>query len=198
MTRFRLLILLASVAIALVGYFFMGRPGLGDLPMAARQDKLAEKIRLAPESLTQAETLSRLEAALVEDPKAPEPHYFIGRMMESEGRYEEAARAYQSALRRDEDYVPALVALGDVLFENSGRVDTETRAFYRRAYELDATQVQAGMRAAMGAAEAGDQATASSEMRAIYEALPDADPRRERFRPMYEAITTPQKQPAPP
>jgi cytochrome c-type biogenesis protein CcmH/NrfG len=44
------------------------------------------------------------------------------------------------------------------------------------------------MRAAMGAAQAGDQEKAEQAMRYIYSRLPEDDPRRERFRPMIEAI----------
>ncbi|HBH45308.1 MAG TPA: hypothetical protein DDY28_12930, partial [Hyphomonas atlantica] len=64
----------------------------------------------------------------------------------------------------------------------------EATRLFAKAYELDETQVRAGMWAAMGAAQAGDQAKAEQAMRYIYSRLPEDDPRRERFAPMIEAL----------
>lgn len=183
-------IILASCLIAgVAGYLAIGEPGMSDAPMDARQAALAEKIRTDPQSLTAAETLSRLEQAMRDNPDAPEPHFFIGEMLRAQGRPEDAMRAYQSALRRNEDYVPALMALADALVELSGgAVGPDATRLYARAYQLDETQVRAGMWAAMGAAQAGDQEKAEQAMRYIYARLPEDDPRRERFRAMIDAI----------
>ena len=171
------------------GYLLVGSPGMGDQPMADRQAGLMEKIRNNPDSLTPAETLSRLEATVKERPDDPQPHFFIGEILRAQGRTSDAARAYQSALRRDNDFVPALVALANALVELSGgSVSPEATRLYARAYELDETQVRAGMWAAMGAAQAGDQEKAEQAMRYIYARLPEDDPRRERFRGMIEAL----------
>lgn len=177
------------LAVGIGGYLMVGRPGMGDLPMSKRQAGLMEKIRNDPDSLTPAETLSRLEATVRERPDEPQPHFFIGEILRAQGRTADAARAYQSALRRDEDFVPALTALADALVELAGgSVSPEAARLYARAYELDETQVRAGMWAAMGAAQAGDQEKAEQAMRYIYSRLPEGDPRRERFRAMIEAI----------
>ena len=110
-------------------------------------------------------------------------------MLRAQNRPDDALRAYQSALRRNPDYVPALVALSDVLVElGGGAVSADATRLYARAYELDETQVRAGMFAAMGAAQAGDQEKAEQAMRYIYARLAEDDPRRERFRAMIEAI----------
>jgi cytochrome c-type biogenesis protein CcmH len=189
MSRTNWLILGAAMAFGAAGYFMIGKPGMADQPMSARQEALAEKIRNDPQSLSAAETLSRLEQAIKDQPTAPEPHFFIGEMLRAQNRPDDALRAYQSALRRDPDYVPALVALGDVLVElGGGAVSSDATRLFARAYELDDTQVRAGMFAAMGAAQAGDQEKAEQAMRYIYARLPEDDPRRERFRAMIEAI----------
>jgi len=189
LSRTNAIILAACLAAGGAGYVAIGKPGMGDQPMSARQAALAEKIRTNPQSLTAAETLSRLEQAMRDNPKAPEPHFFIGEMLRAQGRPEDALRAYQSALRRNEDYVPALVSLADVLVElGGGAVSADATRLYARAYQLDETQVRAGMWAAMGAAQAGDQEKAEQAMRYIYARLPEDDPRRERFRAMIEAI----------
>ena len=189
MTRTNLIISVACLAVAIGGYLLVGSPGMGDQPMADRQVGLMEKVRTDPQSLTPAETLSRLEATVKERPDDPQPHYFIGEILRAEGRTSDAARAYQSALRRDETFVPALLALADSLVDlNNGAVSPEATRLFAKAYELDETQVRAGMWAAMGAAQAGDQEKAEQAMRYIYSRLPEDDPRRERFAPMIEAL----------
>ena len=189
MNRLNLAIIGSCLALGVAGYFVVGKPGMPDDPMSKRQEGLAEKIKTDPMSLTPAETLSRLELATRKDPASPQPHFFIGEMLRAQGRPEDAARAYQSALRRDEDFVPALVALADTLVELSGGgVSPQATRLYGRAYQLDETQVRAGMWAAMGAAQAGDQAKAEQAMRYIYNKLPEDDPRRERFKGMIAAI----------
>jgi cytochrome c-type biogenesis protein CcmH len=189
MNRLNIAIAGVCLAVAVAGYLAVGRPGMPDDPMARRQAGLAEKIANAPETLTPAETLSRLELATQQRPDDPQPHFFIGEMLRAEGRPEDAARAYQSALRRDENFVPALVSLADTLVALSGGgVSPQATRLYGRAYELDQTQVRAGMWAAMGAAQAGEQDKAEQAMRYIYNNLPEGDPRRDRFRAMIDAI----------
>lgn len=189
LTRTNWIILAACLALGIAGYVVTGRPGMADQPMKARQSALAKKIAEDPASLTSAEMLSRLEQTVIDEPDAPEPHFFIGQMLRAQNRPEDALRAYQSALRRNEDFVPALVALADVLVELSdGAVGPDATRLYARAYQLDETQVRAGMWAAMGASQAGDQEKAEQAMRYIYSRLPEDDPRRERFRAMIEAI----------
>jgi cytochrome c-type biogenesis protein CcmH len=189
LSRSNAIILAACLLAGVAGYAVIGQPGMGDQPMSARQAALAEKIRTDPQSLTAAETLSRLEQAMRDNPKAPEPHFFIGEMLRAQGRPDDALRAYQSALRRNEDFVPALVSLADVLVEiGNGAVSPDATRLYARAYQLDETQVRAGMWAAMGAAQAGDQEKAEQAMRYIYARLPEDDPRRERFRAMIDSI----------
>ena len=189
MTRLQAIIVGVCLVLGLAGYAVFGRPGMADLPMKERQAEIMEKIRTAPETLTPAETLARLEQTSIDQPDAPEPQYYIGVIMRQQNRPDDAARAFQSALRRDGAYVPALIGLANVLVElDGGGVSKDAARLYARAYELDPTEVRAGMWAAMGAAQAGDQDKAAEMMRAVFANLPEDDPRRERFAPMLDAI----------
>ncbi|MEH6694708.1 MAG: hypothetical protein V7675_06670 [Hyphomonas sp.] len=189
MTRLQAIIVGLCLVLGIAGYLAFGRPGMADQPMDKRQAEIMEKIRTAPETLTPAETLARLEQTAIDKPDAPEPHYYIGVMLRQQNRPDDAARAFQSALRRDGAYVPALIGLADVLVElDGGGVSVDAARLYARAYELDPTEVRAGMWAAMGAAQAGDQDKAAQMMRAVFANLPEDDPRRERFAPMLDAI----------
>jgi cytochrome c-type biogenesis protein CcmH/NrfG len=197
MTRVQAVILALCLLAGVGGYLVVGRPGMGDQPMDARQEEIMTKIRTAPETLTPAETLARLEQAEIDNPDAPEPHYFIGEMLRAQNRPDDAARAFQSALRRDETFVPALLGLADVLVElDDGQVGKDAARLYARAYELDQTEVRAGMWAAMGAAQAGDQERAAQMMRTVFSRLPEDDPRRERFKAMLDVIGTGETAPA--
>jgi cytochrome c-type biogenesis protein CcmH len=185
----QMIVMAACLVIGVGGYLMLGHPGMDDMPMDKRQHEISEKIRTAPETLTTAEALASLEQAAINQPNAPEPRYYIGEMLRGQNRPDDAARAYQAALRRDETYVPALVGLAQVLVDlGDGQVGPDAARLFARAYELDDTQVRAGMWAAMGAAQAGDQEKAAQMMRAVFAKLPADDPRRERFGAMLDVI----------
>ncbi|MCA8893385.1 MAG: hypothetical protein KDA56_16585, partial [Hyphomonas sp.] len=63
MNRLNIAVAGVCLAVAVAGYLAVGKPGMPDNPMSERQAGLAEKIKNAPETLTPAETLSRLELA---------------------------------------------------------------------------------------------------------------------------------------
>lgn len=135
-------ILLAGAGLAaVVVYFLIGSPGMGDRPMAQRQAELAA---IPPEDLTPGEALSRLEALAQERPESAEPRYLIGMVLAQQGRDDEAVRAYQSALRRDDTHVDALIGLADSLIRLSGgEVTPDIAQILGRAYALDPRQSQA-------------------------------------------------------
>ncbi|MEO0816939.1 MAG: tetratricopeptide repeat protein [Pseudomonadota bacterium] len=152
-------------------YALMGRPGLPDQPMSKRTAELERK---APEDMTSAEWLARLEVLTQERPEDPQPHYFIGQLLANQGRDEDAVRAYQSALRRDNTHVPALLGLGDALLRMSnGEVSPELSALFQRAYQLDRTQLRAGFLVGVADWQAGDEAAAQAYWAEIENGLPE-------------------------
>lgn len=175
MKRFDWALLAIAIVSAALVYVLIGRPGYGDQPMSARAAEIAAK---DPADMTFQEALARLELLIREQPDDPEPHYFIARLMLQQARYEDAIRAFQSALRRDPAHVPSLVGLGDTLVSQSGGgVPVEAASIYTEALRLDPTQVRAGFLIGVSAWQSGNREAADAHWRAYRQALngtPDA------------------------
>lgn len=172
----------AVIAVLLAGfvstlcYVFIGSAGLPDLPYGQR---LAEIQDRDPTQLSPSETLARLEQLVREQPEDPQPHFFIGEMMRAQGREDDAVRAYQSALRRDPGFVPAIVALADSLTRLAGgKVGDEAKRIYARAVALDPGQVRAGFMAGLSDWQSGDRALARTRWQNVANGLSEADPKR--------------------
>ncbi|MEL6957261.1 MAG: hypothetical protein AAFO88_11525, partial [Pseudomonadota bacterium] len=76
-----------AVVLAAAIYIAVGRPGMADQPMSKRTAELERK---APDEMTPAEWLARLEVLTQERPEDPQPHFFIGQMLANQGRDEDA------------------------------------------------------------------------------------------------------------
>ncbi|MEM0984629.1 MAG: tetratricopeptide repeat protein [Pseudomonadota bacterium] len=177
-----------AVLIALTGYLFVGSPGLPDQPITKRAEELAAR---DPSELTGAEMLARLERMTQTRPDDPEPHFFIGQFLMNRGREPDAVRAFQSALRRDANYVPALVGLGDAFVSlSNGSVGPEAQQLYAEAYGRDPSQLRAGFRAGLAFWQSGNSADALRTWSAIEARLPDGSPEQARWREQVASITS--------
>ena len=108
----------------LVAYALAGSPSVADMPYLKRQAEISE---IEPGEMNLAETLSRLGHLAQTRSDDPQPHVFIGDLMKSQRRFEEAIRAYQSALRRDDAFIPALTGLADTLTQqDNGQISEQT------------------------------------------------------------------------
>ena len=166
----------AAVALAGVAYFFKGRPLLPDQPFSAREAEIAAR---PADELLPGEMLARLQKTARERPDEPEPQYYIGVLLRAQGRTDDALRAFQSALRRDSEYIPALIGLADAVVTRDGGMITEPAArLYDRAWRLDNSEIRAGILAAMPAYEAGDLQAAQAHWEKVFADLPADDPRR--------------------
>lgn len=172
---------LTAGAVLLAGliYLMIGRPGFADQPMAKRTAELEQK---APEDMTPDEWLARLEVLTRQRPEDPQPHYFIGQVLADQGRQEDAVRAYQSALRRDNTHVPALLGLGNaLLIMSNGDVSPELAELFKRAFQLDPRQLRAGFLVGVADWQAGDEAGAQAHWATIETALAEGSREREGF-----------------
>ena len=72
---------------------------------------------------------------VLHDPLTPEEHVTLGLTYEIEGRLEMAVQEYESALKQQQGYAPALIGLGNLAFERGEVSEAET--FYREALATD-------------------------------------------------------------
>jgi len=167
-------ILLAGL-IGAIGYSFIGRAELADQPYADRTAELAAR---DPLTLSAGERLALLESLIKSQPDAPQPHFFIGDMMRDQGRDSDAIRAYQSALRRDDRFVPAILGMGDALTRLSGgQISDDAKRMYARAVAIDPTQVRAGFLTGLADWQNGDKAAARARWKTVRDGLSPEDPR---------------------
>jgi len=183
-------ILAACIALGVVGSLLIGSPGKGCEPIKAREAALGARIQTAPETLTPAEALSLLEARVKAAPEEATPHFYIGNMMRQQGRLDDSMRAYQSALRRDETYVDAMIALADVLVESrgDGTITKDATRLYGRAYAIEPRSTDAGFLAGLGAWQAGDKDTARQAWAVILDGLAADSPDRQKLEAMIARI----------
>jgi cytochrome c-type biogenesis protein CcmH len=171
------LIVCAVVAVAaLGGYLVVGRPELPDAPYSARLDALKQR---DPTSFTADEALAILAEAAREDTRDPRPHFYSGQVLLDAGRAEEAARAYDAALRRDPNNLEAMLGLARSMVQiDGGRVSDSARVLFEQVGA--ATNDPAPwIYQAMAAMQSGDDANAQRLWgEALVRMQPD-DPRRE-------------------
>lgn len=124
-----------AVGLAALGlYLAIGRPELPDAPYRERLAALQER---DPASYNAEEALAVLAQAARNSPADPMPHFYSGEVLRRMGRAEEAARAYDAALRRSPDLVEAMMGLGRSLVAvEQGRVTPQALDLFRRAGAL--------------------------------------------------------------
>ncbi len=105
--------------------------------------KLAEGRAYALQ-LDGAKAETTLRAAVALRPTAPEPFVEMGRVLEREGRHDDALADLQAAVQFDPHGPDALFALASILSHGQGRVDFLTRATTERPSFLDAWLALAG------------------------------------------------------
>lgn len=158
-------------------YLLIGSPGLPDQPIKDRVDELAAR---DPASLSMSEQLAYQERRKLEEPENPAPHFIIGEIMQAQGRPEDAIRAYQSALRRDQNYLPALQRLADTLtvLAEGAVIGTQAR-IYQQIYAIRPDNLRAGFMIGLGLFQQGDEESAKAQWRAVMDSIPEGDTRRD-------------------
>lgn len=197
-------IVVAVVAVLGFGaYWVMGRPGMPDQPLESRMEALEVRARTDAESFNGAEVMALLQHRARKAPTDPTPHKFMGDILAGAGRPEEAMLQYQSALRRDPAFAPAMIALADLRFKSAGELDELTGRLYREAYAIDSSNPRVGYMAGIVDWREGRKDEAKALWARIEAATPPQDPRQQMFKALRETFvpdslvltSTPEKAP---
>lgn len=163
-------------------YLWLGRPGVPDQPFEIRREELAARAASDPGALQPDELIALLEEDARDRPDDPRPHLFLGQVLASQGRYEDALRATQAALRRDPKNPDALVQAGVTLIElNQGKVDDQSRRLFSAALVLQPANPAPMLYLGLAEHQAGRTDEAFNLWRTGFAALKPDDPRRMAF-----------------
>jgi cytochrome c-type biogenesis protein CcmH len=122
------LIACAAVGVVALGvYVAIGRP---DLSGAAYEQRLRELKQRPIETYTFDEALAVLAEGAREHPNDPLPYIYSGQLLLQSGRPQEAARAFEAALRREPQQAAALLGLGEAITASEGRFTPEALALF--------------------------------------------------------------------
>lgn len=178
---------LATVACAFGVYLSAGKPAMADNPFAARIAALEAIANDTPQALDNEQMLAILAARARRSPKEPQPHFFSGMIYASEGRFDEAARAYDAALRRDPANAATMIELGAAMVAMDGRiVSPEALALFQEAGRLRPDDVRPVFYQALAASQNGRKADALQLWPRVLSMLAPDDPRRQMANMMLE------------
>jgi cytochrome c-type biogenesis protein CcmH len=150
-------------------YRRVGNPGLPDLPLEGR-------LNGPPEQQDLAAAVARVEAHLAGHPDDGRGYEILGPVYMHVERYDDAVRAYASAIRLLGETAQRRTAYGEALvYAADGIVTAEARAAFEAAKRLDATYPMADFYLALAAEQDGDLGRAREILAAIAaKAPPDA------------------------
>ncbi|MEX2201455.1 MAG: c-type cytochrome biogenesis protein CcmI [Dongiaceae bacterium] len=182
--RFAIVLGILALAIALGIYLELGRPELGDLPLAAR-DLPSQSADAAPPSLDPARVaiveaeIAALEASLDENPSQRDVWAALGHRLIELGRFEPSFDALEQAIAQGADdrltqsrYGVALTLL------DGGRVPPAAETAFRRALAADPEDIPAAYWLAIRELQLGRAEPALQQLVALEMRLPpDAPPR---------------------
>jgi len=173
-----LLTLAAASVIALTVYLVNGRP---DLPGGAYAARL-EALRQRPEaSYNMQEWLAVLAEDARAQPTDPWPHLATGEIYLRANRPQEAARAFDAALRREPRSADALIGLARSVATSEGSFTPEALAFLEQATTVT-NEPAPWVYRAMAAMEGGRDAEAQHMWGEALARMGPDDPRREMAR----------------
>lgn len=165
---------LVAVA-ALAVYLVIGRPELPDAPY---KERLAAIEARDPATRNGEEWLAVFHEAARANPDNPLPYLYRGDILLRQGRAQEAARAFDAALRREPRLSEAMMGLAFSIIEIEGRITPEALALFQQASTLT-DDPRPWLYQAIAAMEDGREADARRLWRETYNRLPPDDPRRE-------------------
>jgi cytochrome c-type biogenesis protein CcmH len=164
---------LAAVAL----YLPLGSPQLGDFPLAARAR--------APDAAQPLDNLvAQVEAHLEKNPTDGRGWSVLAPVLAQMGRFDDAVRAYRSAIAYGGDSGERRADLGEAMMAAAGGVVTsEAKAEFERAVALNADEIKASYFLGVAAEQDGRNDVAASIWKAMLAKAPADAP----WRPLLQA-----------
>jgi len=182
-TAFPALVACALVGFATLGaYLLIGRPELSGAAYAERLEALKGR---DPGTYTAEEALAVLHEAARENPDDPLAHFYAGELLLRLNRPQEAARAYDAALRREPRLAEAMIGLARAIVQIEGRVTPEAFDLFDTASALS-DDPRPWLYMAMHAAEQDDAAAVSRYASEASARMAQDDPRQQMVRAIRE------------
>jgi cytochrome c-type biogenesis protein CcmH len=183
-----LLSLIGLPALAVVVYLPLGSPRLGDFPLAQRSR--------APDATQPLDNLvAQVEQHLEKNPTDARGWTVLAPVLARLGRFDDAVRAYRSAIGYGGETADRRADLGEVIVAAAGGVVTaEAKTEFERARALNADEPKANYFVGLAAEQDGRNADAASIWRGLLSKAPQDAP----WRPLVEAALGRVGAPAPP
>jgi cytochrome c-type biogenesis protein CcmH len=152
--------------LALVVYGATGSPHVPAQPLAAR-------LQADPARMDVAQLVVRVEEQLARDPNDGRGWDAVAPVYLRSGRFNDAARAFENAVRLNGESAARLAGLGEALMAaNSGIVSAEAREAFERALKHDPGLPRARFYLAVAAEQDGDATAARSRYADLLSASP--------------------------
>lgn len=152
--------------VGLTMYGALGSPGLPGLPLASRMSA-------DPRNIDVETAIARIEAHLADAPDDRRGWELVAPIYLRLGRFDDAARAFQAAIRLGSDSSEQLAAYGEALVSaNGGIVSGEARGAFERALAKEPTSPKVRFYLGLAAEQDGDEPRARKSYAAILAAAP--------------------------
>lgn len=153
--------------LALLVYGAFGSPNAPDLPLSARIEK-------EPSRQDFAMSLARIEAHLAANPSDGRGWAVLAPVYLRQGRFEEAARAFASAIRHGQNGAEMFAGQGEAqILAAGGVVTAAARENLGEALRRDPKNPRARFFLAIGQEQDGDIAAAAAALRALLQEAPE-------------------------
>jgi cytochrome c-type biogenesis protein CcmH len=169
MSRVLILISAAFVAFGAGGLYLWRGSLMDDQPFAERKAAILQQ---SPETLGDDEVIVLLQEQAKATPEDPRPHLLLGQVLASQGRDNEALRAFQAAMRRDGRNADALAELGALFLRTSENGESpEADEAFAAALSIDPNHVPTRHFQATALWQRGNRDGAWAAWRATWSAL---------------------------
>jgi cytochrome c-type biogenesis protein CcmH len=165
-------------AFALPIYIWLGAPAMPSFPLAERLAEVKSTQQRSDQAapINVENALQQIETHLIKNPADGRGHEVIAPIYLRMGRYDDAVRSYDAALRILGSTIERQVGLGEAMvYQAKGVVTAAARKTFEGVLANDANHIQAQFFLALAAQQDGDIPKAKAMLSAIQGRIPDGE-----------------------